>query len=209
MSNRKLIDHREHVPKIVSSTKLRDYSFAQLTVGDIWFEGKDHIVEFKNWKDWIQNLIRGRIVNQIINMQANYSRCTVIVIGGRISYRGKMEHAFLGRIASLTARSSACILHVESYDQAIYLAEKIFAKAADQKELKPIVRVDKSIKNRRIAMLAAIPLIGKEFAPKLIEEFKTIQNVSNASVEKLMTIKGIGKGKAGQIHHLLCDEDDE
>ncbi len=208
MSKKKL-DTREHIPHTIPAEQLAEYSIEQLVVGDIWVEGKDHIIEFKNWHDWIQNLIGGRIVNQIIDMQANYTHCTVIVIGARINYRGRMEHAYLGRIASLTARSHACILHVETYAQALYLAEKIFEKAADQKELKPVVRVAKTIENRREASLAAIPLIGPEYAPKLLELFGSIKGVANASVADLTAIKGIGDEKAKSIHYFLTDEEDD
>jgi Fanconi anemia group M protein len=203
------MDYREYPYTTIEAEDLPKYTVTSLPTGDFRMRGKNHLIEHKEAMDFNQSLNDGSLINQIIVMQQNSEHSTIIISNcNRINYKGKMEHAKLGRIARIVASSRVSIVPVQNYDQLLFLAQKIFEKSEDEKGLRPIIRIDKSLKRRREAILGAIPLIGKKYAPILLKEFGSIQAIANASVEDLVKIKGIGKKKAEEIIEILCGEEE-
>ncbi|MGC8693705.1 MAG: helix-hairpin-helix domain-containing protein [Thermoplasmata archaeon] len=58
-------------------------------------------------------------------------------------------------------------------------------------------------KDWKIFVLSSLPYVGTETATKLLDHFKSIENVSKASVMDLKKVKGIGTNKARKIYEIL------
>jgi ERCC4-type nuclease len=52
---------------------------------------------------------------------------------------------------------------------------------------------------KRLYLLQGLPMAGANIANKLLERFGSIEKVIFASVDELMEVDGIGKGKALEI----------
>jgi ERCC4-type nuclease len=60
--------------------------------------------------------------------------------------------------------------------------------------------------NLQVDMLCSIPLIRYRLAERLLDEFKTISTICEASQKDLRKVRGIGKKKADIIYRVLHDD---
>ena len=66
-------------------------------------------------------------------------------------------------------------------------------------------RIKSTGKDLQIDMLCSIPLISYKLAERLLDEFKTISSICEASQKDLRKVKGIGKKKVEIIYQVLHD----
>jgi len=69
------------------------------------------------------------------------------------------------------------------------------------------MRVEKkpmSIQER--ILYVAEGLVGPVLARRLLEKFKTLRNIANASVYELMSVEGIGEKRAQEIYAIFNTE---
>ena len=55
-------------------------------------------------------------------------------------------------------------------------------------------------------ILESFPSIGKQLSEELLNRFKTLDKIFDASIEELTSIPGIGKKKAKQIKWMLKEQ---
>jgi len=64
----------------------------------------------------------------------------------------------------------------------------------------------KRLKSRQLFILQGLPKVGPTVAKRLLEHFRSVSNVLNATVEDLMHVDGIGRISAEMIRDVLDSE---
>jgi DNA excision repair protein ERCC-4 len=64
----------------------------------------------------------------------------------------------------------------------------------------------KRLKTKQLYLLQGLPKVGPMMAKRLIEHFKSVSKIMNASIEELLEVKGMGKVSAEKIREILDAE---
>ncbi|MEK6846959.1 MAG: ERCC4 domain-containing protein [Nanoarchaeota archaeon] len=200
-----IVDNRESNSLVPTELKRLGFNieFQQLPVADYLIN--NIAIERKTISDFKSSIISKRIISQL-NEIKQYPRHILIVEGieSEDIYSGQIhENAFRGMILAIATEFKVPLVFTKNEkDTAKYIAVLANKK---QKSEQPI-RASKillSEKEQIQFILEGFPNIGPASAKKLIEHFKTIKNITNASKEDLEEI--IGK-KAEEIYNIINKE---
>ena len=201
--NKKIIvDHREKNSLVISELMKLGFEleFKQLPVADYIIN--QTAIERKTISDFKSSIINKRIVNQLLELK-QYPNHFLILEGleNESPYSGGMhENAFRGFLLSIINEYKVPIIFtLNEKDTAKYLS--VFAKKEKKSEFS--LRVSKktfSEKERLLFILEGFPELGPKTTKKLIEHFKTLKNIFNASEKELTEL--IGK-KASPLIKLI------
>ena len=61
----------------------------------------------------------------------------------------------------------------------------------------------KRLKSKQLYLLQGLPHIGPMLAKRLMEHFRTVSRIMNASIEQLSEVEGIGRVSAKKIREVL------
>ena len=201
--NKKIIvDHREKNSLVISELMKLGFKleFQQLPVADYIIN--QTAIERKTISDFKSSIINKRIVNQLLELK-QYPNHFLILEGleNESPYSGGMhENAVRGFLLSIINEYKVPIIFtLNEKDTAKYLS--VFAKKEKKSEFS--LRVSKktfSEKERLLFILEGFPELGPKTTKKLIEHFKTLKNIFNASEKELTEL--IGK-KASPLIKLI------
>ena len=186
-----------------------EVTVTNLEIGDYIFNDKV-VFEFKTTADFVASIQDNRVFNEAINQAENYDYHYVIIQGDDHSrakalamsrnYQEVTYFGYLGAIASLNRYTTV----IESYSPLIneaYYRMMITAKKCLQN--KPIVRkFNRKSKNNAFNWLCYCNYgINAKKATAIIETLNlhTLNDLQQLTIEKLMTVDGIGKKNAEKI----------
>ncbi|MBS3162980.1 DEAD/DEAH box helicase [Candidatus Woesearchaeota archaeon] len=187
-----------------------DVKMQNLDVGD--FQLSDNvIVERKEVKDFVDSIIDKRLLDQVKDMKLNFEKPLIIIEGNDDIYSVRNIHAnaIRGMLAWITIDMKIPVVHTrDSRDTAEMLITIAKREQGDslgnfsiRGEKKPLS--DKELKE---FIIAGLPGVGTQLARNLLEEFRTVKNVVNASNEELQKVEKIGKKKAEDIRKILDEK---
>jgi ERCC4-type nuclease len=191
-----IIDYRERNSLVPAQLNKLGYEieFRELKVGD--YIVKDIAIERKTVSDFISSMINRRLIRQLEELQ-QYPLKLLIIEGieeqelyNEKEINGVHPNSIRGFILTILLKWKVpIILSQNPQDTASYI--DVIAK---KKEIESSIRANKkslSIKEQSQYILEGFPGIGPKSAKKLLEEFKSLKNIFNASEEELT--KTIGK----------------
>lgn len=117
-----------------------------------------------------------------------------------------LPKAIAGALASLVVDFDLCVLWAKSAPETANLLFALARKEQLDNKSMPRVRREKKpmpISEQQLYLVAGLPAVEKTTAKKLLEHFRTPQNVFNANEEELHEVKGIGEVKAQRIREVL------
>ncbi len=177
-----------------------EVEFQQLAVADYLVDSV--AVERKTISDFKTSIINKRIMQQLEEIK-QHKKCLLIIEGitDEELYTGIIhENAFRGFLLSIALTYQVPIIYTKNIaDTASYLA--LLAKKSPNSE--PSIRPSKialSDEQQLQFILEGFPNIGPVTAKKLLEHFKTIHSLFNASQEELKSL--IGK-KSESLYKIL------
>ena len=207
------IDSREQ-SRIESATQYYEkqghtVTVTELPIGDYLFDNQV-CFEYKTIPDFITSIQDGRVFNQAINMTENYDYHYIIIqgdehtrsrsIGMSKNYIPVNITQYLGAIASLNRFTTV----IESYNPLVeeaYYRMLVTAKKALQD--KPIVKkFPRKHKNPALNFLMyTIYGINAKKAHAIVEAYdlKTLSDLQDLTIEKLIKVDGIGQKNAERI----------
>lgn len=198
-----IVDSREFKSKVVKELFNNDVDFQslQLQVGD-YLIGENICIERKSTKDFIDSLVDKRLFEQLNNMKNEYKKPLIIVEGGENIYSVRKVHpnAIRGLITTiLLDYNIPIIFSKDEIDTASFL---INLQKKEDKQPKPLTKVEKKITTVEVQenIIQSFPGIGIKAGKKLLNHFKTLKKIFNASVEELIEVDGIGKKNAEEIY---------
>ncbi|NCO11327.1 hypothetical protein CO038_02990 [Candidatus Pacearchaeota archaeon CG_4_9_14_0_2_um_filter_39_13] len=188
-----IIDYREKNSLVVSELMKLGFKiqFEQLPVADYLIDNT--AIERKTLSDFKSSIINKRIVQQLLEIK-QYPQHLLILEGleSEDPYSGAIhENAFRGFLLSVALEyKTPIIFTLNEKDTAKYL----YVMAKKKKKVEYAIRSAKIIlseKERLQFILEGFPGIGPSTAKKLLNEYKTIKQISNAPLGDLE--KFIGK----------------
>ena len=198
---------RKHIDLEIKSLISADFI---IQVKDFNDNTKELGIERKVQSDFLNSIIDKRILNQLIALKENFSLQLLIIEGPENIYKIRNFHpnAIRGMLSSIAIDYQIPILYTESYRDTASLL-KIISQRLD-KPRRNISLLNKrkplTLKEQQEFIIESLPLIGPSLAKSLLQKFKTVKKVINASEEKLKRIDKIGKIKAKKIKEVINEE---
>ena len=166
-------------------------------------------IERKTISDFLNSIIDKRILNQIILLKENFSIPLLIIEGEENIYQIRNFHpnAIRGMLASIAIDYQVPILQTRNpRDTASLLT--VIAKRLERprksisllKKRKPL-----TLKEQQEYIIESLPLVGPTLAKSLLNKFKTVKKVVNASEDKLKKVDKIGDKKAKEIRKVIME----
>ncbi len=181
-----------------------------LEVGD-YIIGNRIGIERKVAPDFSASLIDNRLFSQVKRLKDAYPSPLIIIEGEGLFSRDIDQKAIYGAIASIIADFGISIITTRDAKET---ADLLIAMAIrEQKERREIKlrgkKVAMSLDDQRRFIVEGLPNVSAVLAKRLLEHFESIKRIANASMEKLMEVKGIGKNIASKIFEVINEEWEE
>jgi len=189
-----IIDYREKGSLVVAEliklgfeTELRELKVADYLVNNI-------AIERKTVSDFISSMINKRLVRQLEELQ-QYEKKFLIIEGIEEQElysedrEGMNPNSVRGFLLSIILKHKVPIIFSKNSED----TAKFISVLARRKEKESSLNVSKKSLNKKERMqfiLEAFPGIGPKNTKKLLEKFKTIKGVMNASVSELEEVIG-------------------
>lgn len=226
-----IVDNRESHQAWLLEDVCEEVNFTQLPIGD-YLVISDHgavVVERKTVNDFLSSVRSHRLWDQLLRMMKTETvleypiKRRILLIHGNFEeylevFDSSSEHDLLvpwsqlmGAYLEVVYVYNTPIIHAES-DVAFKAFMRILAKREssgmndklpDGKWYRKPARADLPVKDRKKYILSSLPYIGDRLAENLLQHFRTISEVSHASIEELQKVPKIGKKKAELIYKMF------
>ena len=213
-----LYDHRERRSDVVKSLineeniELKESS---LLSADYIIQSKvdDKIVEVgierKTIPDFLNSIIDKRLVNQLISLKENFNYLILIIEGEEniFALRNFHPNSIRGMISSIALDFQVPMIFSKgAKDTAAYI--NVISKRFDRGLPKVNLRGQKplTLKEQQEYFIEGLNGIGNSTAKLLLEHFKSVKNIVNASAKDLIEVEKIGKKKAEKIKEIFEKE---
>lgn len=185
-----------------------DLKLERLEVGD--YQLSDNVVvEYKTVKDFVDSIIDGRLLSQAKELK-QYFKPIIIIEGTDDVYSQRRIHpnAIRGMISALITGLRIPIVQTKNANDTAALIRIIAKREQDPNQKDFQMHTSKPLNDKEIQeyIISSIPDIGPRLAPALLQHFKSIKKIANASIEELQKVELIGKIKAKRIKELMEKE---
>jgi len=193
-----IVDYREKNSLVASELMNMGFEvqFRELKVAD--YLVNNVAIERKTVSDFVNSIINKRIIRQLEEMQQYEDKLLLIegideqeLYSDDLDKESRMIHpnAIRGFLLSVTIKHKIPIILTKNYeDTAKYLA--VLARKKEKESSLNVTKKSLNKKERLQFILEGFPGIGPKTAKKLLEKFKTLKNISNASIEELTELIG-------------------
>ena len=181
-----------------STIDIEGAKFGYVPIGDIVAENKDCVIERKEVNDFLGSCANPHMWLQAKNMQDNYKRQVVIIVGyldkDYVDYKHLklISHGYKS-IAALI-RMGITVLIVKNDAMLSTLSEAIL-KEAEPKD--PTILIKRVEKNGKFSVIEAIEGVGQAKAKALIEKYVTVCNLAVVPIQELSEFK-VNNRKIGE-----------
>lgn len=181
-----------------------EVEFRELKVGD--YLVRNVAIERKTISDFISSMLNRRLIRQLEELQQYENKLLIIEgIDEHEVYSDNNEgvhaNSIRGFLLSILLKHKIPILFTKDYQD----TARFISLIARKKERESPLNVSKKSLNKKERLqfiLESFPGIGPKTARKLLEKFRTIKNITNASAEELEKVIG----KKAKIFRLLQEE---
>jgi Fanconi anemia group M protein len=179
-----------------------------LEVGD-FVVGPDVVIERKTIEDFLQSLIDGRLMGQLVNMSQAYARPVVLLEGNPadlFTLRNVHENAIIGMMSTIAVSYRIPILFTKDAKESAKFVYSIAKKEQLGKTSEIRLRMGRkglALHEQQRFLVEGLPNIGPGAALELLKHFGTIQNIMNADAKELQEVANIGPKKASALHKVI------
>ncbi len=207
MSQMRRVDHREHW---LMRQYMADLGFevVHLNTGEGDMASERVSVERKE-DDLLPSLFDQRRLRQLTAMREEAEFSFLVVtkswddVKKDAAKKGMSTRTLIGYIASLSAVGYPPLFIDDRFDAAL-LIDRIVEKIEDDTPRVFVPRPKKADPAEyRNALIESLPGVGLKTRRALVKRFGSIASLSNASIDELMEIDGIGKKTAERIHSVF------
>jgi len=154
----------------------------------------------------VNSIIDGRLFEQAKSLCQRFASPIIIVEGKWNGYaRNVSIGSIYGAISALSLDFGIPVLNFEDAHQIalfLYYAVKRFSLPGRMPKVR-FEKKPKSLGEMQEYLVAGLPEVSTVLSRRLLEHFRTPRNVFNASIEQLMSVKGLGEAKAREIYNVL------
>ncbi len=204
------VDYREKVSGLVDLLKTEDVyiEVKKVPYGD-YIINDSITIERKTAKDFLVSIIDGRLFNQLSNLKKHCTNPILLIEGN--PYKTELNFdpmAIKGALLSAQAIWYIPVIFSRSKEDTRNIFLMISRQDETYMDVVPLRGGyrPKRLKSKQLYLLQGLPQIGPLLAKRLIEHFRSVSNVMNASIEELTEIDGIGRVSAEKIREVLDEE---
>ncbi len=183
-----IIDTREKQSLIATKLieKKANIKFENLKVGD-YIIG-DVLIERKTFEDFIGSILSKRLQEQMVNLRKN-KKCFLLIEGFDYDYEkfNVHENAIKGMILSVVVDFQIPLVYSKDEDETakfLILMAKKFEKVKQDYSIRQ-TRNLKTINEQKQFILEGFPGIGPVTAKKLLEKFRSLNEIFQANEDQL------------------------
>ncbi|MBI4116876.1 hypothetical protein HY449_03980 [Candidatus Pacearchaeota archaeon] len=204
-----IVDFREKNSLVASEiVKLGfEVEFQALKVGDYLVNGI--AIERKTVSDFRGSMVNRRLLRQLEELQ-QYQKKILVIEGiydkeiypdNENNSEGIHPNAIRGFLLSILLKYNVPIIYTkDSEDTAKFIS--VLAKKAEKENPLNVSKKNLTKSERMQFILEGFPGIGPKIARKLLEKFKTIKNIMNASEEEITEVIG----KKAEVFKIVSEE---
>lgn len=200
-------DTREGNSKVIRhlSEMEIDVKVQAMAVGD--YQVSDEVViERKTAKDFVDSIVDKRLFKQARSLMEEFKRPLIILEGDDL-YNGMINpNAIRGSIASIALDFGISIIPTRNAQDTAAMIKRIAIREQSGEKTPIQIRTDKKPVNlweQQLFIIESLPNIGPVNAKNLLEHFRTVANIINASESQLQEVEGIGKKTAANIRKVV------
>ncbi|MBF3053121.1 DNA-binding protein [Pseudomonas aeruginosa] len=198
------VDAREIASRIPDALRElgAEVEIVNLEVGD-YVLSADLVVERKTAIDFCVSVMDGRFINQSGKMDLNFKRKLWLIEGDVFAVRSKIApEALEGALSYIAVVLQQTVLWYKGSNRAAAMIYRLAKHEQDGLGYIPAARKGKvpAGVGQSLFTLEGLNGCGPVAARKLLDHFRSVHAVMNASVEELCAVKGIGPKKAQAIH---------
>ena len=179
----------------------------KLEVGDYILSDRV-CVERKTAEDFLQSIVDKRLLEQVLRLRQTYQKPVLILEGeGLYSKRDIHPNAIRGALAAIAVDFGVPILFTKDERETAAMIASIVRREHEEREGEVQIRGEKrvlTLNEQQEYIVAGLPKVNITIAKRLLEEFKSVQGIFNASEEELEKVKGIGKKIAEEIRKVIA-----
>lgn len=209
-----IADHREDKGIIRELSKNNNIKLKQLISADYVIQSKDKDgneqtvgIERKTMNDFLNSIIDKRLLTQLILLKENFNVPLLIIEGNENIYALRNFHpnAIRGMLASIAVDYQIPILQTKNYRDTANLIKIIAQRLEKPKKLLSLLKKKKplTLKEQQEYIIESLPKIGPITAKSLLNTFKSVKAIFNASEKDLQNIEKIGPKKAEEIKKVI------
>ena len=198
-------DYREKGNAVVKGLleKNIDLRLEKLEVGDYILSSRVG-VEFKTVHDFAESIIDGRLLTQLRDLKANFIRPLVVVQGNEDIYTVRNIHpnAIRGVLSTIAVSYGIPVLFTKDAKETAELFIAVAKREQDESEGEYNLHGERkplSLAELQEYIISSLPGVGSALSRPLLEHFKTVKNVINATEQELQNIEKIGPAKSKRI----------
>lgn len=210
------LDHRERASGIKKELIKREIEVIekQLVLADFVIKTKNLNneiltvgVERKTISDFLNSIIDKRIISQLIDLKKHYDAPLLIIEGTDNIYEIRNFHpnSIRGMLASIAIDFQIPILYTRNHKDTANLLAIIAKRLEKPRSLPSLLKKRKplTLKQQQEYLVESFPGIGPTISKNLLNKFKTIKNIINATEEELKSVEKIGPKKIENIKRIL------
>lgn len=190
LSSKIIIDIHEKnslIPSCLIERQMQ-IEFRSLEIGDYVIQ--NIVIERKTFSDLISSMISKRLFQQLNQLQQYEKK--MLILEGRHELKEDFflnPNSYKGLILSILLNHQVPIIYTENEEQtADYLMLLAKQQVKQNQEMSFHSRIPKTEQEQKKYILESFPGIGPKTAEKLLNEFKNLKNIFNASEEQLKPI---------------------
>lgn len=198
-----LCDMRESRSGIID--RLRDMGagvqVGELDCGDFVLSGSV-VVERKTAVDFVSSIVDGRLFNQSAKLRLNFQRPVFLILGDLYATRSAItREAIDGAVSFLVAIEGVSVLYVRDETAAAGLIYRMASHCQKGLGYDVAFRRGKvpAGSGEALFVIEGLPGVGPSTAIKLLNHFRSVEAVMQASMDDLKAIPGLGPKKAERI----------
>jgi len=196
-----IADYREKGSNVLKELADNDnvqLGLEKLSIGDFLLSSRV-VVEYKTVQDFVDSIIDGRLLTQLKELK-KYEKPILLIEGDQDIYSARKIHpnAIRGMIATIAVSYGIPLIqtknHIETSELMMIIAknEQLDGKSDIQYHYaKPL-----DLKEQQEYFISALPNIGMGGAKPLLQHFKSVKNIVNATEKDLQDVDLIGPKKA-------------
>lgn len=210
------VDHRERSSGVIKELIKREIEVIekQLILADFVIKTKNLNgeiltvgVERKTINDFLNSIIDKRIISQLINLKKHFDTPLLILEGEENIYQIRNFHpnAIRGMLASIAIDFNIPILHTRNNKDTANLLAIIAKRLEKPRSLPSLLKKRKplTLEQQQEFLIESLPGIGPTISKSLLNRFKTIKKIINATEEELKEVEKIGPKKIENLKKVL------
>ncbi|MDP7596046.1 MAG: helix-hairpin-helix domain-containing protein [Pseudomonadales bacterium] len=173
---------------------------------DRYIISKRLVIERRTGAGLIKGIMDKTLFTSAIYMREHF-RMQMMIVEGKVNYEYSMmdPQAVRGALSSMVLQYGINVLSTPDLEETIQLIAMVLHQ--EQTGIPAISLIPKRkatmIDDMQRRVIEMLPGCGMVMARDLLQRFGSVQRIVNASPEELLSMRGIGRRKAHQIHKVL------